>query len=332
MPFRVLSLPRSGSSNKIGIPKNIDGDPRMTDYVIQTDGLTKRYGKILAVDGLSIQVRRGRVYGLLGPNGSGKTTTMGLLLGLLKPTAGTFSLFGESENLEASLRRIGAVIETPSFYPYLSGRQNLAYFQGISQRGTPDELDGLLDQVGLADRANSRFHTYSMGMKQRLGLAYSLLGDPDLVFLDEPTNGLDPEGMIEVRDIIRSLGDGHRTVLLSSHLLHEVEQVCDSVTILSKGKLIAQGTVAELLHSVGREQIRMKTTDNSRARSVLAALDWVEEITSDEDALIVTAPIERTAELTAALSREEVYVVETAPIQISLEDYFLQVTGNKEQA
>ena len=218
----------------------------MTDYVIQTEGLTKRYGDILAVDELSIQVRRGHVYGLLGPNGSGKTTTMGMLLGLLTPTSGAFSLFGQSDNLEASLRRIGAVVETPAFYPYLSGRRNLAYFQGISQRGAPDEIDRLLGQVGLADRAGSKFNTYSMGMKQRLGIAYALLGDPDLVILDEPTNGLDPEGMIEVRELIRSLGDGQRTVLLSSHLLHEVEQVCDSVTILSKGKLIAQAPSTNL--------------------------------------------------------------------------------------
>ena len=304
----------------------------MNDFVIQTDRLTKRYGNILAVDELSIQVRRGHVYGLLGPNGSGKTTTMGMLLGLLKPTSGAFTLFGESDNLEASLRRIGAVIETPTFYPYLSGRRNLAYFQGISQRGAPDEIDRLLDQVGLADRADSKFNTYSMGMRQRLGLAYSLLGDPDLVILDEPTNGLDPEGMIEVRELIRSLGDGNRTVLLSSHLLNEVEQVCDSVTILSKGKLIAQGSVAELLHSVGREQVRMKTTDNAKAQTILQTLDWVEEVTADEDSIIVTAPLERTAELSAALGREEIYVVETAPIQISLEEYFLQVTGDQEEA
>ena len=299
----------------------------MSDYVIQTDRLTKRYGNILAVDELSIQVRRGHVYGLLGPNGSGKTTTMGMLLGLLKPTSGAFSLFGESDNLEDSLRRIGAVIETPTFYPYLSGRRNLAYFQGISQRGAPDEIDRLLGQVGLADRANSKFNTYSMGMKQRLGLAYSLLGDPDIVILDEPTNGLDPEGMLEVRELIRSLGDGNRTVLLSSHLLNEVEQVCDSVTILSKGKLIAQGPVAELLHSVGREQVRMKTTDNAKAQAILQALDWVEDVTADEDSLIVTAPKERTTELAAALGKQEVYVAELTPIETSLEEYFLQVTG-----
>ncbi len=299
----------------------------MSDYVIQTDRLTKRYGNILAVDELSIQVRRGHVYGLLGPNGSGKTTTMGMLLGLLKPTSGEFSLFGESDNLEASLRRIGAVIETPTFYPYLSGRRNLAYYQGISQRGAFDDIDRLLDQVGLADRADSKFNTYSMGMKQRLGLAYSLLGDPDIVILDEPTNGLDPEGMLEVRELIRSLGDGNRTVLLSSHLLNEVEQVCDSVTILSKGKLIAQGSVEELIRSVGREQVRMKTTDNAKAQTILQALDWVEDVTADEDSLIVTAPKERTTELAAALGKQEIYVAELAPIETSLEEYFLQVTG-----
>ena len=213
----------------------------MSDFVIQTDGLTKRYGSILAVDGLSLEVPRGHIFGLLGPNGSGKTTTMGMLLGLVKPTAGSFTLFDAGAQHQDSLRRVGAIVETPSFYPYLSGRANLAYFQGITGRGGSGELDELLEKVGLADRAHSRFRTYSLGMKQRLGLAYALLGDPELLFLDEPTNGMDPAGMAEVRDLIQSLGTGGRTVMLSSHLLHEVEQVCDSVAILSKGKLIAQG-------------------------------------------------------------------------------------------
>ena len=224
--------------------------------IIETDGLTKRFGKIVAVDGLSLTVQRGHVFGLLGPNGSGKTTTMGMLLGLTRPTAGSFRLFGEQGNNQDALRRVGAIVETPTFYPYLTGRQNLAYFQGILGRGTAQELDALLDQVSLADRADDRFHTYSLGMKQRLGLAYALLGDPELLFLDEPTNGMDPAGMAEMRDLIRSLGTEDRTVFLSSHLLHEVEQVCDSVVILSKGKLIAQGSVAELLQ--GRGQIRAR--------------------------------------------------------------------------
>ena len=300
----------------------------MNDLVIQTDGLTKHYGKIVAVDGLSMEVHRGHVYGLLGPNGSGKTTTMGMLLGLVSPTSGSFSLFGSADGHREALHRVGAIVETPSFYPYMSGRQNLAYFQGISGRSTPGELDRLLETVGLASRGGDRFHTYSLGMKQRLGLAYALLSDPELLFLDEPTNGMDPEGMIEVRELIRSLGTGDRTVLLSSHLLHEVEQVCDSVTIISKGRLIAQGTVSDLLHSRGREQVRVKSTDDAKAREILSALEWVEEVTDKEGSLLVSAPTERSCELSEALGRSEVYVSEMAPVQTSLEEYFLEVTGD----
>ena len=302
----------------------------MNDLVIQTHGLTKRFGRTTAVDDLSMEVRRGRVYGLLGPNGSGKTTTMGMLLGLLRPTAGTFSLFGSTERHEESLRRVGAIIEAPSFYPYLTGRQNLACFQLMSGGGSPGQLDALLDRVGLAGRGGDKFRTYSLGMKQRLGIAYALLGDPDLVCLDEPTNGLDPAGMIEVRELIRSLGDAGHTVLLSSHLLHEVEQVCDSVTIIAKGRLIAQGDVAELIRSGRREQVRVKTTDDARAPDILLALDWVEEVASEGGALLVSAPIERSGELTAALGRSGVYVTEMAPVRVSLEEYFLEATQGDE--
>ena len=300
------------------------------DLVIRTEGLTKRYGSITAVDGLSLEVRRGHVYGLLGPNGSGKTTTMGMLLGLVRPTSGSFTLFGQNGRHEDALRRIGAIVETPSFYPYLTGRQNLAYFQGITGRGSRREQDELLDKVGLLDRADDRFQNYSLGMKQRLGLAYSLLGDPELLFLDEPTNGMDPEGMAEIRALIRSLGDGDRTVLLSSHLLNEVEQVCDSVTIISKGRLVAQGNVADLVRSRAREQLRVKTTDNGKAGEILSALQWVEEVAADGDALLVAAPVARSGDVSAALSRSEVFVVEIAPVQASLEDYFLEVTGSEQ--
>ena len=300
----------------------------LSDLVIRTDGLTKRYGKIVAVDGLSMEVRRGHVYGLLGPNGSGKTTTMGMLLGLVRPTSGSFSLFGSSDGHRDALSRIGSIVETPAFYPYLSGRQNLAYFQGISGRGAPSELDDLLERVGLASRGGDRFQTYSLGMKQRLGLAYAMLGDPELLFLDEPTNGMDPEGMAEVRELIRGLGTGDRTVLLSSHLLHEVEQVCDSVTIISRGRLIAQGAVADLLRARRREQVRVKTTDDARARETLSALEWVENVAGEADSLLVTAPTARSGELTTALSQAGVSVTEMAPVQTSLEEYFLEVTGD----
>ena len=303
----------------------------MDEFVIQTHGLTKRYKNVVAVDDLSLEIRQGRVYGLLGPNGSGKTTTMGLLLGLLTPTSGTFRLFGSAHGHEESLRRVGAIIESPSFYPYLSGFQNLRYFQMISGGRSEEELEILIDRVGLAGRGDDLFRTYSSGMKQRLGIAYALLGDPDIVFLDEPTNGLDPEGMIEVRELIKSLGDGNRTVLLSSHLLHEVEQVCDSVTIISKGRLIVQGEVSQLVATVGSEQVRTKTTDNSKARQVLSALDWVEGISIHEDSLLVTASIKRSAELTAALADAGVFVTEMMPVRTSLEEYFLEVTGHGEE-
>ena len=297
--------------------------------IIQTDGLTKRFGSIVAVDNLSLTVPRGHVFGLLGPNGSGKTTTMGMLLGLTRPTSGTFSLFGGARHQDA-LRRVGAIVETPAFYPYLSGRDNLAYFQGILGRGTRQELDDLLERVGLAGRGGDRFHTYSLGMKQRLGLAYALLGDPELLFLDEPTNGMDPAGMAEIRDLIRSLGTEDRTVFLSSHLLNEVEQVCDSVVILSKGKLIAQGSVADLLH--GRGQTRLRTTDNAQALTILAALDWVEEAKPEGDALVITAPPERAPELSAALGQAEIYVTEMTSGAESLESYFLEITAEEGEA
>ena len=204
----------------------------MLDHqVIETHALTKRYGPVLAVDNLSLQVPRGRVFGLLGPNGSGKTTTMGLVLGLVRPTSGTIRLFGgdTTDTRLEDLWRVGAIVEAPAFYPYLSGRANLLYFQGISLRGIRNDVERLLDLVSLSSRADSKFSTYSRGMKQRLGIACALLGDPELPVLDEPTSGLDPAGMAEVRDLIRELGVEGRTVLVSSHLLNEVEQVCDSV-------------------------------------------------------------------------------------------------------
>ena len=300
----------------------------MNDLVIQTDALTKRYGEIVAVDGLSLEAQRGHIFGLLGPNGSGKTTTMSMLLGLVRPTSGSFKLFGGSISHQAALHRTGAIVETPSFYPYLSGRDNLAYFQGITGRGDRRELDSLLGKVGLADRAHSRFRTYSLGMKQRLGLAYALLGDPELLFLDEPTNGMDPAGMAEVREMIRDLGTGERTVVLSSHLLHEVEQVCDSVAILSKGKLIAQGRVADLVHTRAGERMRLRTTDNAKAVEVLSALEWVGDVTMDGEVVVVAAASERASELSSALGHSDVYVTEMAADEMSLEQYFLDITGD----
>ena len=235
----------------------------MAEPVLATSELKKKYGEVVAVDGVSWSVPQGSVFGLLGPNGAGKTTMIGMLLGLIKPDSGTISLFGDSGPPERSLPKIGAIMETPAFYPYLSGRDNLRYFQGISTHEDPAEIDRLLELVSLSRRADSKFSTYSLGMKHRLGIAYSLLGDPPLLLLDEPTNGLDPSGMAEVRSVIKELGSGDRTIVLASHLLNEVEQVCDSVAILSNGSLVAQGPVSELIDRSDR--LRVDTTDNQHA-------------------------------------------------------------------
>ncbi len=297
------------------------------NLVIETKSLTKRYGDILAVDDLSLEVPRGRVFGLLGPNGSGKTTTMGMLLGLVRPSSGSFNLFGGSTAHREALTRTGAIVEFPSFYPHLSGRDNLAFFQEISGNSDTVELDMLLEKVGLAGRGKDRFNTYSLGMKQRLGLAYVLLGDPELLILDEPTNGMDPDGMAEVRELIRSLGDGERTVLLSSHLLHEVEQVCDSVAILSHGRLVVQGRVDELVRSLAGEKIMLRTTDNAKAIELISKLDWVTDVILKDKSILISAPAIRSAEISEVLSRSAVYIAEMTSGQISLEEYYFKITS-----
>jgi ABC-2 type transport system ATP-binding protein len=299
----------------------------MAEFVVETHALTKRYGSVSAVDGLSIQVPRGGVFGLLGPNGSGKTTTMSILLGLVSPTSGSFRLLGRDTDSgrQEALHHIGAIVESPAFYPYLTGSMNLRYFQGIIGRGDAKDVQRLLDLVSLSDRAHSKVSTYSQGMKQRLSIAYAMLGDPDLLFLDEPTNGLDPAGMAEVRELIRGLSTEGRTVLLSSHLLHEVEQVCDRVAILSRGRLIAHGAIRDLL--LRRGAVRFSTTDDTRAAAIVSALPWVTGVTAENGYLTAAAPPERSWELTKALAEQGVSVKEMAPAQDSLERYFLEVTG-----
>ena len=295
--------------------------------IIDTEGLSKRFGSVIAVDNLSLQVPRGQVFGLLGPNGSGKTTTIAMLLGLVRPTAGKMSLFGLDANggPPGILSRVGAIMETPAFYPYLSGRANLQYFQSITQRGSPNEVDHLLELIGLSSYGDSKFSIYSLGMKHRLGIAYALLGDPELLLLDEPTNGLDPAGMVEVRALMRELGTGGRTILLCSHLLSEVEQVCDTVAILSHGRLIAQGGVRELLSQ--QDTIKLRTTDDTKTSQIVSPLPRVTGVRTEDEYLMVMTSPERSWELTKTLSEQGVYVSELMPVQGSLENYFLEVTG-----
>jgi ABC-type multidrug transport system ATPase subunit len=295
------------------------------ENVIETTDLTKQYKDVVAVDHLTLRVPRGGVFGFLGPNGSGKTTTMGMLLGLVHPTSGIARIFGDPARHPATLRRVGAMVETPTFYPYLTGRANLLYFQGIGRRGTPADVDRLLDLVDLGKRAGSKYATYSLGMKQRLGIACALLGDPELVFLDEPTNGLDPAGVVEVRELIRDLGKGGRTVVLSSHLLAETELVCDNVAVLSRGKLIAQGSIQELLRQ--HDGFRLRTTDDAKARAALADMNWVQHTEHQDGGLMVTAPPARAWEISRTLAQREVYVNELMPVHRSLEEFFMEITG-----
>ena len=242
---------------------------------IATSGLSKRYrGGQLAVDGLDLRVPPGSVFGFLGPNGSGKTTTIRMLLGLIAPSAGNAELFGETVDAGhvATLTRVGALIEGPAHYPYLSGRANLARYDAADRTADPktraQRIEHALEQVGLANAAEKKAKAYSLGMKQRLGLACALLQPRDLLILDEPTNGLDPQGMREIRGLITSLAAQGTTVFLSSHLLDEIEQVCTDVAIMSRGRLVSQGTVGELREGL-KARLVVTTPDPSDAATVL---------------------------------------------------------------
>ena len=306
----------------------------LTDPVIRTIDLTKQYKTLTAVDSLSFEVRRGEVFGFLGPNGAGKTTTIGMLLGLVRPSAGDAEVLGVSirHNLHTALQRVGAIIENPAFYPYLTGSDNLRIFARISGRisgnGAEARIPELLEMVGLASRGESKVGAYSLGMRQRLGLACALLGDPELLILDEPTNGLDPAGMLEMRRLIRQLAEEEgKTVFLSSHLLHEVEQVCDRVLILDKGRLIAQGGVKELLSRARGIEMRIDALEDAAA--AMGRIPWVLEIETFEDRLVIDAPPERAPELLAALAGQDLFPFEVRPIVQSLENVFLKLTGEE---
>ena len=303
-----------------------DHDP---DAILRTIGLTKRYGRLTALQDLDLEVPRGQVYGFLGPNGAGKTTTISLILGLIAPSGGHAEMFGldTRTHLSEALRRTGAILEGPSFYPHLSGRDNLRVWGALSGGVDGRRLDEVLGLVGLQARGRDKVRTYSLGMKQRLGLAAALLHDPDLLVLDEPTNGLDPAGMREFRQLIKELGQMGKTVFVSSHLLGEVEQMCDHVGIVKGGRLLTQGSVAALL---GRGQaLEMQVTDPDRAVGVLEGLEWVNRVSRRDDRLTVEAPRDRAAELSRALAEQHIYLSELRHRDSSLEEFFLEVTGEE---
>ncbi len=298
-------------------------------------GLTKRYGDVNVVDGLDLLVERGELYGFLGPNGAGKTTTIRMALGLIFPSGGEVELLGEPVvhgRPSRALQRTGAMIEEPALYRYLSGRRNLEVFARAGRDGEDvhrrlGRIDGVLELTGLAGAAGKRVKAYSQGMRQRLGIALALLGEPDILVLDEPTNGLDPAGMREVRQLLRRLADGGTTVFVSSHLLAEVEAVCDRVGVLSRGRLVAEGPPRELRGAA--ERVRLEVDDAARARVALERLDGVEVVPESDGTLTVRLGGRATAaEANAVLVHAGVAVSALVPERDTLEDVFLALVGD----
>ncbi len=271
---------------------------------IRTTGLRKAYGSRYALDGLDLEVPQGVVYGFLGPNGAGKTTTMRILAGLIRSDAGSVELFGRPAGWldRAPLSKIGALIEAPAFYPYLSGRDNLRALAGVGPAPANGRIDAVLELVALRDRASDRFETYSMGMRQRLGIAGALLNDPPLLLLDEPANGLDPLGIVEMRGLLRRLAGEGKTVFVSSHILAEIQLMVDEVAIIAAGRLVRAGLLDQLLGSSGEVRIRVAPDDVPRATEVLGRVaPGVHPDGLGPGWLTVAAAPDRAAELNATL-------------------------------
>jgi ABC-type multidrug transport system ATPase subunit len=299
--------------------------------MIRTQGLTKRYGAVHAVEDLALEVAEGDVYGFLGPNGSGKTTTIRMLLGLISPTAGEISLLGSRMPSAARtvLRRIGSLVEGPAFHPYLSGRSNLARLDAADRYSDPRtarlRIDAALERVGLLAAAEKRYRAYSLGMRQRLAIANSLLMPRDLLVLDEPTNGLDPQGTREVRHLISELARDGATVLVSSHLLAEVEQICSHVGVMYEGRLVAQGLLSELRASTV-QTVRVDTDRTEDAARVLTELG-LSEIARSSGYVTATLGDVAVEKIMPNLVNAYVPVLGFAVLQPSLEDVFVSLTG-----
>jgi ABC-2 type transport system ATP-binding protein len=299
--------------------------------VLATYGLTKSFGATLAVDHLDLTVRRGDIFGFLGPNGAGKTTTIRMIVGLIYPTSGYATVIDHQvprDKIEA-LRHIGGFVEVPAFYGNMSARRNLRLMGSLNEDVDERRIGEVLDIVGLSERADSKVGDYSHGMKQRLGIANALINKPELVILDEPTSGLDPQGMKDVRELVRELGKDGTTVFLSSHLLHEVEQVCNRAVIINKGRVVIEGPVSELHPE--HSSVKLLTSDQGKARDVVAALVGGQQVTLDEEYLIVEASDGTVREMVGRLVAEGIGVDAVIPArEQGLEDFFLGLTQSSD--
>ena len=289
-------------------------------------GLSKQYGTITAVNQLDLEVAPGQVFGFLGPNGAGKTTSIRIALGLVRPSAGRIEVLGElvGPSNRDVLTRVGALVETPALYPYLTGRDNLRVFARLLGNLPESRLDEVLDVVGLRGREGHRVSTYSLGMKQRLGLAIAMLNDPDLYILDEPANGLDPAGIVEMRDLLRGLAAAGRTVFLSSHVLNEVQQICDRVAIIAAGKLVREARVADLLAENGEYEVVTERADN--ALRLVLEQPWGQGARVEGSKLICATP-GRGSDLLRFLASRDIWPESFSPRQLGLEEVFLSLTG-----
>jgi ABC-2 type transport system ATP-binding protein len=301
-------------------------------WAVETRGLTKRFGDTVAVDGVDLRIPRGCAFGYLGPNGAGKTTLIRVLLGLTRADAGQMSLLGHAvpRHRDVALARVGAIVDEPRFHAHLTGRQNLQVLAAAREPAARQRIGPSLERVGIAHRGDDRVSKYSMGMRQRLGVAACLLGDPQLLILDEPMNGLDPAGMHEMRDMILSLVAEGRTVVLSSHLLDEVQRTCDAVAIVDRGQVIRQGPISELLAGTSLT-LQVECSDPARAAALLATtnLDMSSELEAGGLAITLPAgtPRDATAEVARVLVTGGIELYRLQQTQASLESWFLQVTS-----
>lgn len=299
---------------------------------IKTKGLTKRYKQLLALNNLELTVNEGDIYGFLGPNGAGKTTTIRLILDLISPTDGKIHLFGHrvADGIAQILPRIGSVLGNPAFYPHLSGRENLNLFRDLLPKGDLLSVEEGLRLVNLEEKAGLKFSNFSAGMKRRLALASAYIKDPDLYILDEPTNGLDPKGRVEVRNAIKNLGGEGKTVFLSSHLLNEVQEVCSRVGVLKDGRLINESSVSQLLGETSGVIVTAEEKAMERIANVLSGLDYVNGVEVSDDKAFVDCPTDKSSQILKSLAEEGIEVQEVERKERSLEDVFIELTEDEE--
>lgn len=297
------------------------------ETILKISNLNKIFNKHLhAVKNVSFEIQKGNVYGILGPNGSGKSTTLGIVLNVVNKTSGDFEWFGGKVATHDALKKVGAIIERPNFYPYMTAKENLELVCKI--KGTPfSKVDEKLELVGLLERKNDKFRTYSLGMKQRLAIASALLNDPEILILDEPTNGLDPQGIRQIRDIIKVIASQGTTILLASHLLDEVEKVCSHVVVLRKGEMLYQGTVHNMIEN--NSFFELKSNDIVRLKTVLDQQSFVENTTEEEGKLLVYLKQDIAAhELNKYLFEQNIVLEHLVKRKNSLEEQFLELTKN----